>query len=181
MAEPAARPAPARLPALGRLGRLPGRRRTIPFVLQTTIADCGAACLAMVLGFHGRHARLDDVREVAGVGRDGADAQALVDAARVFGLRGRGVRIDGPDDLAFLGRGAILHWGFRHFVVLDRVTRRGAVLLDPAAGCREVGRQELDEELTGVALLFAPTAALAPGGRRRRGWRRFAGVLREHA
>jgi ABC-type bacteriocin/lantibiotic exporter with double-glycine peptidase domain len=167
--------------ALARLGLLLGRRRRLPFVLQTTIADCGAACLAMVLGFHGRHVRLDEVREVAGIDRDGADAQALVEAGRAFGLRGRGVRIDGPDDLAFLGRGAILHWGFRHFVVLDRLTRRGAVVLDPAAGRREVSRQELDEELTGVALIFEATDRLEPSAPRPHGLGRYWRALGEHA
>lgn len=171
---------PAIAERLARLGR-GGRSRRLPVVLQTSIADCGAACLAMVLGLHGRHVRLDEVREIAGVGRDGVDAQALLDAGRHYGLAGRGVAIDDLDDLGYLGRGAVLHWGFSHFVVLDRVTRRGAVVVDPAVGRREVRRDELDEELTGVALLFAPTAALAPGGRRRRGWRRFAAVLREHA
>jgi ABC-type bacteriocin/lantibiotic exporter with double-glycine peptidase domain len=152
----------------------------MPVVLQTSIADCGAACLAMVLGLHGRHVRLDDVRQVAGIGRDGVDAQALVEAGRHYGLAGRGVRIEDLDDLAYLGRGAILHWGFSHFVVLERTTRRGAVVIDPAVGRREVRRDELDEELTGVALVFEATPELEPGGRRRRGWSRAAGMLREH-
>ncbi|HEX2164529.1 MAG TPA: peptidase domain-containing ABC transporter, partial [Thermoanaerobaculia bacterium] len=173
MAERAPETVAPRLPALDRLGRLPGRRRRVPFVLQGASSDCGAACLAMVLGLHGRHVRLDEVREAAGVGRDGVDAQALLDAGRRYGLRGRGVRFDGAGELALLGAGAILHWGFRHFVVLDRVTRRGAVVLDPAMGRREVGRRELEEELTGVALLFEPTAELVPSAPPPRGLRRY--------
>jgi len=175
------RPLRERIPALSRLGRLPGRRRRLPFVMQTSIADCGPACLAMVLGMHGRHVRLDEVREVAGANRRGTDAQALLEAARWYGLRGRGVAIDDLDELRFLGRGAILHWGFRHFVVLERVTRRGIVVLDPAAGRREVGRKELGEELTGVALLFEPTPELEPSARQVRGLGRYLRSLRDHA
>ena len=94
----------------------------------------------MVLGFHGKHLRLDDVRKVTGFGRDGADAFSLVNAGRVFGLRGRGIKIDEIDDLRFLDRGSILHWQFNHFVVFDRLRAGGADLVDPAVGRRWVSR-----------------------------------------
>jgi ATP-binding cassette, subfamily B, bacterial len=108
----------------------------------------------MVLGFHGKHLRLDDVRKVTGFGRDGADALALVNAGRVFGLRGRGIKIDEIDDLRFLDRGSILHWQFNHFVVFDRLRGGGAELVDPAVGRRWVSREELERSFTGVALAF---------------------------
>ena len=41
--------------------------KRIPFVAQTTAADCGAACLTMTLGLHGRCLALDDVRRVTGL------------------------------------------------------------------------------------------------------------------
>ncbi len=145
-------PLDRRFPALRRLAFT--RRRTIPHVQQTTSSDCGAACLTMVLGFYGKHLRLDDVRKVTGFGRDGADALALVNAGRVFGLRGRGVKIDEIDDLRFLDRGAILHWQFNHFVVFDRLRAGGAELVDPAVGRRWVSREELERSFTGVALAF---------------------------
>lgn len=166
-----------RFPALGRLGR-PARRRRVPYVQQTAGADCGAACLAMVLEYHGKTVRLDDVRRVAGSGRDGADALALLHSGRWFGLRGRGVRVESVDELSLLPRGAILHWRFQHFVVLDGFGRRGARVVDPAAGRRTVGRDELERALTGVALILEPGEEFEPGGRRPRRGRRY---LREIA
>jgi ATP-binding cassette subfamily B protein len=145
-------PLDRRFPALSRLAFT--RRRTIPHVQQTTASDCGASCLTMVLGYHGKHLRLDDVRKVTGFGRDGADALALINAGRVFGLRGRGVKIDEIDDLRFLDRGSILHWQFNHFVVFDRLRAGGAELVDPAVGRRWVSREELERSFTGVALAF---------------------------
>jgi len=135
-------PLDRRFPALRRLAFT--RRRTIPYVQQTTASDCGAASLTMVLAFHGKHLRLDDVRKITGYGRDGADALALINAGRVFGLRGRGVKIDEIDDLRFLDRGAILHWQFSHFVVFDRLHKGGAELVDPSVGRRWVSREELE-------------------------------------
>lgn len=144
-------------------------RRAIPLVRQITGADCGAACLAMALGAHGRQVPLDDVRRAVGGSEAGADAAAILAAAARYGLRGRGFRID---DLALLGslpRGAILHWHFHHFVVLERVDRQGgAWILDPAQGRRCVSRQELDRSFTGVALVLERGESSAPDGAERR-------------
>ncbi|RMH18864.1 MAG: peptidase domain-containing ABC transporter [Acidobacteria bacterium] len=161
-----------RFPALRRL--MPaGRRRRVPFVQQTAAADCGAACLAMVLAFHGKQLSLDEVREVVGVNRDGSDAQRLITAGSWFGLRGRGLQVPEIDELQYLGAGSILHWRFRHFVVFERLTSRGAVIVDPAAGRRQVSRDELRTAFTGVAISFEPREDFEPGERRRRGLARY--------
>jgi ABC-type bacteriocin/lantibiotic exporter with double-glycine peptidase domain len=107
----------------------------IPYVAQMEGADCAAACVAMAAGFLGRDVTLDEAREAVGAGRGGASAYDIVVGAQRFGLRGRGVQLD-VADLAFLPRGAILHWGFEHFVVFDRLVRGGARVVDPAAGPR---------------------------------------------
>src|SRR5947199_10034135 len=62
-----------------------GRRRRIPFVQQTTATDCGAACLAMVLGYFGKSVNLNQVREATGVSRHGTSAFAILQTARHFG------------------------------------------------------------------------------------------------
>src|SRR5262249_29642952 len=53
----------------------------IPIVHQTTATDCGAACLSMVLAYHGRHASLEELRNAMSIGRDGVTARAIVEAA----------------------------------------------------------------------------------------------------
>ena len=142
-----------RFPALERLEG--GGRGRIPFIQQLSAMECGAACLTMVLAFQGRRTSLDDVREVLGPGRDGVTALGIIHAADYFGLRGRGVHAE-IDELDLLGRGAILHWRFSHFVVLDRVRRDGVDIVDPAIGRRRVSFDEFSRSFTGVALTFEP-------------------------
>lgn len=165
--------APGRFPALRRLGQ--GNRRRIPAVQQTTTMDCGAACLAMVLGYHGKQLPLAEVRKITGSGRDGANAEALLEAGRWFGLRGRGVRADTVEALGSIEPGAILHWRFNHFVVLERVRKDGLHIVDPAAGRRVVSHQEARRSFTGVALLFEPAEGFAPeaAGAHREGLQRY--------
>ncbi len=138
------------------------KSRQIPVVAQETAMDCGAACLAMVLGSYGKPVPLAEVRQVTGAGRDGANAETLLAAGSWFGLRGRGVRVDAVEDLAGLEPGAILHWRFNHFVVLDRVRGDRLHIVDPAGGRRVVSHQEARRSFTGVALLLEPAEGFAP-------------------
>lgn len=142
-------------PSLQRLAHAQ-RRGRVPFVQQTEAADCGSACLAMVLKYQGRDVSLDEVREAIGSGRDGADAASIVRGSEWFGLRGRGVSID-VEQLKYLPRGTILHWEFVHFVVLDRVTKHGIEIVDPARGARVIPEKQVRASFTGVALVFEPT------------------------
>src|SRR5438270_9087245 len=155
-----------RFPALGKLRRA-RRARRLPVVQQLAAADCGAACLAMVLAHQGKSLPLDEIRSVMGVGRDGSTALAILDAGSWYGLRGRGVRLD-LEDLEWLPAGAILHWEFNHFVVFERL-RGGAVeIVDPASGRRRISLERFGRSFTGVALLLEPsdTFERAAAGRR---------------
>ena len=152
---------PDKFPALERL-KAKSRRRRVPFIPQMQWSDCGAACLAMVLGYYGRTERLEDVREVVGVGRDGADLLSILRAAEHYGLRGRGLSLE-MEDLSYLSPGAILHWEFNHFLVFERKTRRGVEVVDPAAGRRTIPLEQFRKKFTGVALALVPSEEFQPG------------------
>jgi ATP-binding cassette, subfamily B, bacterial len=146
--------------------------RRIPYIAQLEMADCSAACLAMTLGYHGKHIGLDEVRDAVGVGRGGADARGIVEAARAYGLSARGVKAD-VHELGLLPRGSILHWQFRHFVVLDRVGRRGIHVVDPVAGRAYIRRELFGRSYTGVAIALEPAPDWEAGGRRSKGALRY--------
>lgn len=133
--------------------RRPGR---VPVLRQMSTAECGAACLAMVLGAHGRHVRVADLRDRLAIGRDGANAVELIDVGRELGLDVRAVRVE-LDALGELALPAIVHWRFSHYVVLERWDGHRAVVVDPAGGRRSVDREGMSRGFTGVALELAPT------------------------
>lgn len=167
-------------PSLGTLLKAPnlgwrGRRR-VPVVRQTTAADCGAACLAMILGAYGKNVPLAEVREAIGIGRDGVSAHVLAKVAQLYGLRAQGVSLD-LNEMAVLPLPAILHWDFSHFVVLTRWTRRGGEIIDPGEGRRTLSREDFDASFTGVALVFEPTAHFEEQAAPKREWRRYLGHL----
>ncbi len=156
------------------------RKETIPYIQQTTRADCGAACMTMVLASYGKNVPMREVREVMGVGRDGADARQLLAAADWYGLRARAVRVTELEHLESLPSRSILHWQFHHFVVLERTTSAGAWIVDPATGRRLVEWSELRTAFTGIAITLEPAAGFTSQERRTGGvMRYFRQLLRE--
>lgn len=135
--------------------RLFGRRT--PSILQMESSECGAACLAMVLAAHGRWETLDAVRDQCGVSRDGTSAADLIAAAGHYGLEAAAYRRD-IHELRASAFPQILFWGFDHFVVLESLGRRHAVINDPANGRRRLTLSAFSELFTGITLTFRPGA-----------------------
>src|ERR1700742_4912197 len=109
--------------------------RGVPSGPQLTPTDCGAASLAAVLAYHGKHVPIHEIRSVLGGGRNGVNARQLVTAARRFGLNARGVAIE-PNTLRYLPPASILHWDLAHFVVFESCTSKHVQITDPGAGRR---------------------------------------------
>ena len=153
MAEPAPRKGLfAGFPALSRLGRT---QRRIPFVQQLAATECGLACLAMVLGYHGKEIGREELRTILSAGRDGTTARDILNAARYYGLRGRGVKLE-PTALGHLPPASILHWEFKHFVIFEGVSKTGVDIVDPGVGRRRVPMAEFGQSFTGVAVVLEP-------------------------
>lgn len=127
---------------------------------QMEAADCGSACISMLLGYHGLDPDPAHVRLVTGAARDGVDARSILHAARRLGLGAKALRLS--SEAALTPREPyIAHWCFNHFVVVERASRRGVRILDPAVGPRDVDEAEFGRSFTGVAIrLSRPAGAI---------------------
>ncbi len=127
-----------------------------PTIFQMECTECGAASLAMIMGYYGKYIPLDKVRVDTGVSRDGCKASKILQGARKYQFEACGYRL-GVEALKKETRlPCIIHWNFNHFVVFEGIKGKNAYINDPAHGRRKLTITELDEGFTGVALFIKP-------------------------
>lgn len=141
----------------------------VPIVMQMEALECGAASLSMVLAYFGKWLPLEKVRLDCGVSRDGSTAKNILRAARAYGLKASGYRMN-IASLQRISFPAIIHWNFNHFVVLNGFKKERAVLNDPAKGTIEVSMEEFDKSFTGIVLRFEKTDSFVAQGKPKSVW-----------
>ena len=137
----------------------------VPVIMQMEALECGAACLTIVMAFYQKWVPLEQVRVDCGVSRDGSKAKNVLLAARSYGFKATGYRMETE---AIRSQGVfpcIIHWNFNHFVVLNGFRGNKASLNDPARGTVWVSMDEFDEAFTGVCLQIVPGEDFVPGGK----------------
>lgn len=133
----------------------------LPMVMQTEAAECGVACLAMIVGYHGQPCEITELRRHLSVSLKGTSLKHLVGMAERLGFAARPLRLE-LAELCQLSTPCILHWDLHHFVVLAKVTGDAIVIHDPAVGVRRLPMAAVSRHFTGVALELTPVGELAP-------------------
>lgn len=129
-------------------------------IIQSESAECGLVALAMVSASFGLEVGLPELRQRFPLSLKGAKLSQLISVAQQLGFSTRPLRLE-MEDLGNLKLPCILHWDLNHFVVLAKVGRTKATILDPALGERLMPLSEVSDHFTGVALELTPTAEFA--------------------
>jgi NHLM bacteriocin system ABC transporter peptidase/ATP-binding protein len=142
--------------------------------------ECGAAALAMILGYYRRFIPLAQLRQDCGVSRDGSKASNVIKAARRHGLKAKGYS-KSLDKIKETKCPCIIFWEFNHFIVLEHLGSKTVYVNDPARGHRKLTPEEFGQGFTGVVITLEPDTGFKREGRPASAlpglWRRVQGNL----
>jgi ATP-binding cassette subfamily C protein len=130
-------------------------------ILQYGETECGLACLAILFHYFGLNLPLADLRDLAGVSRDGTRASTLLNLARQQGFEAEAYSVE-LDALSHMNHPVILHWNFSHYVVFEGIKNKKVYINDPAMGRAVVSIDTLNKSFTGVMIALQPTKSIKP-------------------
>lgn len=140
---------------------------SLPLILQTEVAECGLACLAMVACHHGYRTDLSTLRARFPGSLRGSSFDTLDHIAAQLKLSTIAYTLR-LDELPQLKMPAILHWNLNHFVVLHQANRKNITIHDPAQGIRTLSYAEASRCFTGSALEFEKSTEFRLADERRK-------------
>lgn len=123
----------------------------LPAIRQSTAAECGLACVAMVARHLGVGADLVELRRRYPPSMSGATLKSVTAICDSLRLSTRAVRCR-VAELHKLRTPCVLHWRFNHFVVLKSASRDDFIIHDPACGVVRYRQESVAEAFTGIAL-----------------------------
>ncbi len=137
------------------------RRKKITPLLQSEAAECGLACLGMMLNYFGGNTDVSSLRRKFTISMKGSTMADILTMVEHMGMTGRGLRLE-LDELDQLQIPCILHWELSHFVILERVRGKKVTVIDPAQGRMTYNFDEVSKRFTGLALEVLPTVDFQP-------------------
>jgi ATP-binding cassette subfamily B protein RaxB len=135
--------------------------KSTPLILQSEIAECGLASLAMIACYHGHQLDMPAMRKRFSAKLKGMNLEQLIDLGDILGLASRALQCP-VDEIHKLATPCILHWDLNHFVVLTQVSGKGKsakfYLNDPAVGKITLSADAFSKHFTGICLELTPTS-----------------------
>ncbi|MEA1062451.1 peptidase domain-containing ABC transporter [Erwinia sp. HR93] len=136
-------------------------RRRLPVIQQSQAAECGLACVTMIVNYYNYRIDMVTMRQRFSTSLKGATLGDIMLVAGHLGMTGRALRLE-VEEMSKLRTPCVLHWNMNHFVVLKSVSKTGITIHDPAQGLRVVPFAEVSRCFSGVALELLPSAEFKP-------------------
>ncbi|WP_275419487.1 peptidase domain-containing ABC transporter [Pseudoalteromonas sp. MMG024] len=134
---------------------------SVPLIIQSEIAECGLASMAMIASYYGHQLDMPAMRKRLSAELKGMNLQQLIELGDSLRLASRALQCP-IDEVHKLQTPCILHWDMNHFVVLTKVSGKGAkakfAINDPAVGKRTLTCEEFSKHFTGICLELTPTS-----------------------
>lgn len=153
--------------------------RRIKFIEQMQQTECGICCTAMVLNYHKCNVDINNLRIENDVGREGSSILQVKQLLEKYGMSAA-VFETIPDGLQEVNLPAIIYWENQHFVILTKITKKKATVVDPALGTITYSREEFDESYSSYVITCYPTSDMVTLEKRKSVWREFLPIVKKN-
>ncbi|MED1739149.1 peptidase domain-containing ABC transporter [Bacillus swezeyi] len=157
------------------MSKLPKSKRSIPFIEQMQLTECGLCCLAMISSYYKQNVSLGELRNLSGNGRDGTSLKQMKDLATHLGFKADWYKVKSID-ISALNLPGIVFWDNKHYVLIEKVKSNNFYIVDPAKGKFKISSEEFEKFYSGYFLFCQPTESF----KRKKGknvWRAFLAQL----
>ncbi|PEV84007.1 peptidase C39 [Bacillus thuringiensis] len=131
-------------------------RRKVPFIEQVQQTECGICCIAMIAAYYKSAVSFYELHEYAGSGRDGTNLLALKQLGKQLGFNSKCFK-SSTKQLENIQLPAVVFWENKHYVVLEKITKKGFVIVDPAMGRRKLSYDQFNNYYSGYVMTCKPT------------------------
>ncbi len=141
-------------------------KKRIPYIRQCEEKDCGAACLSMILEYHGKKLPLARISEAIKVDQYGANIYGLLDGGKQFGLIGTAMEGSAEEFVSEVRAGQIKlpviarivnRFYFEHYIVVTSIHGNHIHYCDPGEGRKKLKIQIFSQCFLGQIVLFEKT------------------------
>lgn len=131
------------------------------FIRQQDESDCGAACLAMIAKYFGKHISITKIRNLAGTDINGTSSKGILKAAKDLGFTCKGVlfreKVLAPN-LPYPLIVNIRRDGVEHYLVVYKIKDEKALIADPADSVFWIDTKNLYDWWTGFCFMLNPNS-----------------------
>lgn len=137
--------------------------KKIRLVMQMKQTECGLCVAQMILNYYGAMVSLSELNEKLEVGRDGISIKKLKGIFNDFGLKTAyyKISIENIDKSNYLTPFIALSKE-GHYIIVEKITKRGVYVVDPAVGKRKIEFDEFKEKYLETVLQPIPEENFTP-------------------
>ncbi len=131
-----------------------------PFVKQSGIKDCGAACLLMIVKYYNGDISLENLRDLTKTSKNGTTAYHLIQAAKTLGFDAYGLKLNelNKDITLPVIASVTIDNKYKHFIVIYEINFKKKYLIigDPANKIKKIKLDDFIKIWNNVVIVLTP-------------------------
>jgi ABC-type bacteriocin/lantibiotic exporter with double-glycine peptidase domain len=130
-------------------------KRKAPYIEQMEHSECGLACIAMIVNYHGYQVSLAEIRDQFGASKKGTSLHNLVEISSFYNINAKVFKAERIES-SIINYPIVVFWENKHYIVLEKISKNNKrfSIIDPAHGRRSITNTEFYEKYSGYILTF---------------------------